>query len=141
MILRHDIQGFDKYVYLRHEPGAKKAVLQRDFHYIDQDGIKYTAPAGMPTDGGSIPVFFYRTISPPFASPFLPAYIIHDFYCDRARHLWEEGDIDGAKKLRKEADQLFREMLLHLGCPKWKAWVMYRGVRIGALNLKNNKRA
>lgn len=32
---------------------------------------------------------------------------------------------------RKEADQLFRTILLETGAPRWKAAVMYRAVRVG----------
>jgi hypothetical protein len=138
--MRHDLQGFDKEIFLKFVSGEKNAILTRSFHYTDKDGVKYTAPAGMPTDGASIPRFFYRVIDPPFASPYLSAAIIHDKICDDARHL-AENDYKSAKILRKEGDCLFREMLLFLGCPRVKAWAMYRAVRIGALNLRNNKRA
>lgn len=140
-MMRHDKQGFDtEHTDLRHGI-SKCAILLKSMRYTDKDGVTYKAPAGMATDGGSIPAFFYRTISPPYASPFLRAYLIHDAICDTARHLWEGGDHEGAKILRKEGDVLFHEMLLFLGASKSKAYIMYAGVRVGALNLRNNKRA
>ena len=111
------------------------AMLERDFAYIDQQGRKHIAPKGMKTDGGSIPRFFWRIVGSPFTYC-LPAYIIHDHYCSRARDIQDKKQM---KQLRKEADVLFNEMLLWLHenvkgihCPTWKRRLMYHGVRLGA---------
>jgi len=129
-------QGFPLSIHLDHHVGEQKATLTRSFWYVDKDGVTYTAHAGLLTDGGSIPRFFYRLIGPPYASPYLAAYIVHDAICANSEHLARDGDLKDAQMLRKEADELFYEMLRYLGCPLIKAKAMYRGVRIGSVSLR-----
>jgi hypothetical protein len=139
--MRHDLQGFDcDAVPLDHIIGTRNARLLKTITYTDKDGVKYRAHKGMMTDGGSVPAFFWRSVSPPYASKALPAFCIHDKICNDARHL-ADSDYESAKKLRKEGDDLFLEMMHYLKVPRWKARIMHAGVRIGALNLRNNKRA
>jgi len=131
--MRHDLQHFSSdEVCLSHK--GRDAVLLKSLSYTDTDGVRVTARVGMPTDGGSLPRAFWDTLGPPYASKYLRAYIIHDKLCIDSHHL-NQDDHEGAIELRKEADELFREMLLFLGCPPAKAWLMYQGVRIGACSL------
>jgi hypothetical protein len=132
--MRHDLQSFSTdEVCLSHR--GKYATLLKTVQYTDKDGVKFKAKTGMPTDGGSIPRAFWDTIGPPYASKYLPAYIIHDKLCMDSHHL-NDADHDSAVALRLEADKLFHEMLRFLGCSRIKAWLMYRGVRMGARSLK-----
>jgi hypothetical protein len=74
---------------------------------------------GMPTDGASIPRLFWRLIGCPLRGRYVSAALIHDgLYLSHAT-------------TRQVADDLFREMLLCLGLPVWKSWLMYQAVRIG----------
>jgi len=108
---------------------GKHARLLEDFTYIDLKGREHKAEKGLITDGGTVKVFLHLT-STPFRE-FLPAYLIHDWYCDQAY------DIGGAggKTLRKEADVLFLEMLDVLGASWALRRLMYRGVRVGSLKI------
>ena len=128
-------QGFDRDPVLRHPIGSSIAYMAADLTYVDAKGRPHTAPTGMPTDGGSIPRFFWRVIGPPMASVYLPAAIIHDHICYLVDHM-ATFDVDSAKQLRLTGDKLFYEMLLFLGVNKAKAWTMYKGVRIGAQGIK-----
>jgi len=125
--------GFPGKIQLSHHTGQRYADLEAPFWYVDLAGRKHLAKQGMVTDGLSIPRFLWRLFGAPYASPYLAAGIIHDSYCKDARDIKHEGDITGAKQMRREADVLFREMLLYLGCGRVKAWSMYKGVRIGAM--------
>ena len=112
------------------EPGAF-AVLLEDLTYIDRRSRRHTAHRGEITDGGSIPRFFWRVAGPPFQSPLLPAYIIHDHYCTRAADLKKDWPAE-YHQLRLEGDELLREMAEVLGASRIKCWYLYRAVRIGA---------
>ena len=107
---------------------GRHSILRNNFHYYDKTGARHTAKAGLITDGGSIPRFFWRVVGSPLVF-YLPAYLIHDEYCQRARAI---PDKKKRAQLRLEADQLLDEMLEVLSCPKWKRKVIYAGVRAGA---------
>lgn len=128
-------------LHLSFTPGKKNAYLERDFWYIDNKGRKHLVRKSMVSDGLSIPRMFYRIIDPPFQSKFLCAGIVHDRICNDARDVWNAGNKEEARQLRKDGDELFYEMLLFLKCPKWKAWLMFKAVRVGAIRIGNNKRA
>ena len=105
------------------------AVVMAKLAYIDKRGRKHRATVGMLTDGASVPDRLHGVISPPYASPFLPAYLIHDELCQRARDIPDKAM---RKRMRKDTDRLFLEMLTYLGAGRLKRRVMYRGVRVGA---------
>ena len=131
--MRHDIQNFSTdEICLAHK--GRNATLLKTVSYTDKDGIKYTAKRNMPTDGGSLPRAFWDTLGPPYASKYLPAYILHDHGCLEAHEL-NKTDHEEAVALRLEYDQLFLEMLKFLGCNRFKAWLMFKGVRMGARSM------
>ena len=105
------------------------AIAMAKLTYTDKLGRKHRATVGLLTDGGSIPDRLYGVISPPYASRFLPAYLIHDELCQRARDIPDKAM---RKSLRLDADRLFLEMLTYLGAGAIKRRLMYRGVRIGS---------
>lgn len=112
-----------------------RAMLADDFTYTDARGRTHTAHKGMITDGGSVPKRFWRKVSSPYRD-LLPAYIIHDYYCQRARDIKQGKE---RRQLRKEADKLLAEMVdwirVNLPMVKVKRRVkpmIYAGVRLGA---------
>ena len=132
-------QGFSPLeIHLGHTVGGTTAHLTRSFHYTALSGIKYTCPSRMLTDGLSLPRFLWRVLGAPFASPYLAAGIIHDAGCIDAQLAKDEVGLLEAQRLRLIADKLFREMLMFLGCSKARAWIFYRGVRIGANSLRKH---
>ena len=124
-------QGFHTtWADVRHYDDGRKGETLASLSYTDTQGRTHTAPVAMPTDGGSQPAGWYA-IDRPYGK-YLRAYLIHDYYCARARHLLSHGLVDAARALRLDADRLLREMVLFLGAPRWKAAAIYRGVRTGA---------
>ena len=56
-------------------------------------------PEGYITNGANVPKAFYWFV-PPFKPKYLPAVIVHDYYCDKEEY--------------KKADDLFEEILLDI---------------------------
>jgi hypothetical protein len=78
-------------------------------------------PKGFETDFASIPVGL-RNLFPPMGR-WSRAAILHDW-------LYATGGLSG-RYTRKQADKIFREAMLVLGVPKWRAEVMFQAVRLG----------
>lgn len=92
----------------------------------------FTVPAGFATDLASVPR--YLTWLVPVAGVQDRAAIVHDWLCTQLEHwyrnCYEEeqpavpsGDVDG----------IFRRILRELGVPLVRRWLMWAGVRWGAL--------
>jgi len=134
--MKRKIQGFTPLdIHLVFTVGEVKAHLSSPFHYIDKDGTRHTAAPKMITDGISYPTIKGHKIAPPFASPWLASALIHDAGCLQCRDVRRDVGRKQALQLRKSYDELFHEMLLFQGCGKWKAWIMYKAVRTGAVAL------
>ena len=111
------------------------SILLSDYVYIDKRGRIHTAKKGLITDGGSVPKAFWRRVSSPYRL-LLPAYLIHDQYCQAARDI---PDKKMRKKFRKQADLLLKEMVLwidesltNIKIKRGTATRIYLGVRLGA---------
>ena len=118
-------------VHLAHHADGGLPVLIADLCYYDYSGRRHHVPAGFRTDGGSKPRLFWRVLGHPFDRA-LPSYVVHDWYCHKARQLKAAGETAAAVTLRRDADRLMREMHRHLGLSSVKANLEYAGVRIGA---------
>jgi len=79
------------------------------------EGILIYAPYDW--NGASVPAFLWPIIGSPFDPRFMAPSLVHD-------NTYETGEIT-----RKEADMLFRKLLIHNCVPKDLAETMYRGVR------------
>ena len=117
---------------------GRHAYLLQDVKYVDSHGDTYTAHAGLITDGGSIPRFFWRVAGSPFTY-YLLAYLIHDDLRKAADKLT---DAEARHRARKKADLLFGEMLYwidrfcrYIDVPAWKRYSMYCAVRMHAKTL------
>lgn len=84
--------------------------------------IKIAVYAGFVTDFASVPRILWMII-PPWGR-YSPAAVIHDF-------LYLCGEINGQRITRAFADWIFLTFMISLGVPKWKAYCMYFGVRLG----------
>lgn len=95
---------------------------------ITHDGETHSivVPAGFESDLASVPRPFWSWI-PPYGR-YLWASIVHDF-------LYMLGSRSGIT--RKQADQVFHQMMLHAGVSKWRASIMYSAVRVGGGNRGN----
>lgn len=92
--------------------------LARDWHVMYR-GESYTAPMGFRTDGASIPPWLRWLCGSPFEPPRMYAALLHDW-------LYSGGDPEAT---RADADDLYRDLQLSLGVPRWKAYVEWAALR------------
>ena len=103
-----------------------KSILSLD-HYelresiciIDKKEQEFCFPQYFSSDGGSIP-WAVRVMFPPGGRA-LPAYIIHDYYCDKATR-------SGLYRYREIGDKQFYQHLRDCGYARWRAWPMSKAV-------------
>lgn len=83
----------------------------------------WTVPAGFCSDFASVPAAARWLI--PADGPWTAAAIAHDWFCDVG--------IRDRRITSRDADGLFRRMMRELDVPLPRRWVMWAGVRWGAL--------
>ena len=83
----------------------------------------FVVPDGFPTDFASVPRVVVWLI-PRFGRYTLPA-VLHDWLCTRG--------IETGVVTSREADGIFRRAMRELGVPVARRWLMWTGVRWGAL--------
>ena len=96
--------------------------LREPIHYRE-----LTVPVGFESDGASVPRFFWRLVFPPGDVQALRAAFLHDFIYRTHPEGWD----------RAKADDLFYEVLVADGVPKWRAWLAWSGVRLGGASAWN----
>ena len=84
------------------------------------EGVK--VPALFTWDGESVPGFLWPIIGSPFELRFMVPSMVHDY-------LYGMGDASGFT--RKQADRLFKKLLMANGVDEERADTMYSGVRVG----------
>ncbi len=83
---------------------------------------EFVTEEGFETDCASVPSILW-SLGFPKMGVYTNAAIGHDdLYKNQGKGLF---------KNRKQCDKFFKECMLLLGTPRWKAATMYRGVRIG----------
>lgn len=103
-------------------PGHFRMELLTDFVWVGQS-VEIRVPARYCFDGASIPRIFWRVIGHPWGE-YREAACVHDW-------LYSDGHIAHPEIERKQADQIFRRIMLEVGISRRKAAIMYRAVRIG----------
>ena len=101
------------------QPDRKTWRLLAPFSYLAPGHGLITVPAGFETDFASVPRW-------PLAFALLGSYghaaaVIHDW-------LYTTGELS-----RPDADRVFHEALRSSGIARWRAWLMWAGVRVGGL--------
>ena len=99
------------------QPDRKTWRLLAPFSYLDPNHGLVLVPAGFVTDFASVPRW-------PLTFALLGQYghaasVLHDY-------LYATGGLS-----RSEADQVFRNALRSSGIARWRAWLMWVGVRVG----------
>ena len=84
------------------------------------EGVKI--PKDFEWDGASIPRIFWEEIGSPFSPKFMVPSLVHDY-------LYSVGTSSGLN--RRQADKLFKKLLLANGVDESLAETMYTGVRVG----------
>ena len=100
------------------EKGGRLA-LAKDWR-ITYRGDEYTVPKGFITDGASIPPWLQWLCGSPFEVPRMYAALVHDF-------LYSGGDPEAT---RADADDIFRDLQISLGVPRWQAYVEWGALRL-----------
>jgi hypothetical protein len=97
--------------------------LVDDVVYRDAAGRIWTIPAGTWTDFASVPKFLQWFA--PHEGLWTAAAILHDYFCEVA--------IAAGLISARDADRVFREVMAELGVGRFQRWLMWVGVRLGAL--------
>jgi len=123
--------GFDEFASFHkyYSATVKKLLfkLDRDLMYRDKDGTVHVVPKESdPSDLGSTPPIIWWLLPP---HEFPSGYFLHDALCNK---------VNRGEFSRLKADRLQREALIASHAPRWKVWLIYRGVRLWA-NLKGIK--
>ena len=63
--------------------------IERPFAYFDPRGQSWEVPAGVVTDGASVPQFFWVAF-PPFTGRYRAAAVVHDHFCQSKSRSWRE---------------------------------------------------
>lgn len=83
-------------------------------------GEEYIVPKGFATDGASIPAWLQWLCGSPFEAPRMYAALVHDM-------LYSGGDPEAT---RADADDLYRDLQMSLGVPRWKAYAEWAALRL-----------
>ena len=83
-------------------------------------GEEYRVPMDFVTDGASIPFWLQPICGDPNKVPRVYAALVHDW-------LYSGGDREAT---RADADDLYRDMQIALGVPRWKAYVEWGALRL-----------
>lgn len=118
--------GFDKQQVDVESGDGEHVVLLEPLTYTTRAGEIIVVPAGTKSDGASTPRIFWRAL-PPFGPYWLPA-LMHDY-------LYQTGMF-----VQSKCDALFHEAMLGQGVGKFKAWVIWAGLRLGGWVAYNNYR-
>jgi Protein of unknown function (DUF1353) len=70
-------------------PDGRNVKLEEPFGFVDPRGKRWDVPAGMVSDGASIPQVFWIT-HPPFTGKYRSAAVIHDHYCQTKSQRWQD---------------------------------------------------
>ena len=110
----------------RHVDG-QYVILEESLVYRTNSLVTIHVPQGFKTDYASIPRFFWRFCGSRSGdgpkSNYAPASVLHDF-------MYETGMTPYLKVTRRRADNIFYEAMLCLKVSRWRAWLMYKAVRL-----------
>jgi hypothetical protein len=90
--------------------------LLAPYAYIDADGKRWDARLPLQTDGASIPSVFWSVVGSPFTGDYLPAAVVHDWYCVHRTESWED------------VHRMFYQASLTAGVGEVKAKILYAAV-------------
>lgn len=117
------------------EHGTKSFVLTEDLVYEGRDQT-FTVPAGFVTDFASVPQFMYWLI--PSYGQYTNAAVVHDWLCVQLEDEMYSASFPTHRKTVAPAnpvdtDGIFRRIMREEGVPLVRRWLMWTGVRWGAM--------
>lgn len=122
---------FEGEVVAKFLPDGRNMELKAPFSYIDPAGQRWDVPAGVITDGASVPQFFWVAF-PPFTGSYRAAAVIHDYFCQTKARSWSEThkafySASRAAGVSEAAAKAMYGAVYHFG-PRWGAGGRTRGL-------------
>ena len=105
---------------IHHETARGDILTLKEELVILWRGKVLVVPEGFESDGASVPRFLWGSVSPQIHPSTLRGAVAHDFLCRTTPDGWT----------RKEADELFYDLIREDGLSWWKAQKAYWGVRL-----------
>ena len=101
-----------------HDPGHTEFELLQDYWFVDENNLKWTAPAGYVVNGASIPRKLWEELGGPWSGKYRNAAVLHDYFT--------------GEKLRnsKRVNEMFLEAMLQSDVSPFKARLIFLGVHI-----------
>lgn len=100
--------------------GKPKLVRLEETFVAEYRGETFEIEEGFVTDGASIPILLVPICGSRFKHPRVIAAIVHDY-------LYAGKDPECT---RAEADDLYRDLQIAMGIPRWKAYVEWTALRL-----------
>lgn len=133
-----EYNSFDKEPKINVNPKCPKKpfVLLNDVYYLssnfkNNESYRVRINKGFNWDGATIPRFLWRIVGSQYNPEFLPASMIHDFFCTNKNFIIKDGV--------KISSLIFRDILVLYKVPKWKANIMMSAVYMFQLTQKGWK--
>jgi hypothetical protein len=92
--------------------------LLEDFAFVDDNGVRWLAPAGSVIDGASIPDTLWLVAGTPYIGDYRRATVIHDVACQQMA------------RPSKDVHRMFYDAMITDGVPEARAQQMYTAVRL-----------
>lgn len=105
-------------------------MLDKDLVYEGKHQT-FRVPRTYYTDFASVPRFLTWLI--PTTGKYTKAAVVHDYLCDTLKEYHESEAVPAHWVSSRDADGIFRRMMRELGVPKVRRWLMWAGVRWGAV--------
>lgn len=121
-------------------PDGRNLKLVQSFIYVDPEGQRWEVPAGMETDGASVPAAFWVAF-PPFTGKYRQAAVVHDQYCRTRERSWRAThkvfyDAMRTAGVEESTAKLLYGAVYYMG-PRWGFGAQTRGP--GATKLSGTK--
>lgn len=71
-------------------PDGLTVRLEETLRYVEPHGVVWEAPAGLISDGASIPRLLWSVVGGPFSGKYRTAAIVHDRYCETMDRPWQQ---------------------------------------------------
>jgi hypothetical protein len=104
--------------WLRHSGPDRRMRLLEDFAFVDDNNIRWLAPAGSTIDGASIPETFWFVAGTPYIGDYRRASVLHDVACQEK------------SRPPRQVHRMFYDAMIRDGVPEARAQQMYTAVRL-----------
>lgn len=104
------------------------AIVKEPLTFVDPNGKRWTAPAGIEVNGASIPRPLWSIVGSPFKGDYLRASVIHDHYCVTMQRGWRQTHKMFWYGCRADGVSQIYANLLYAGVMRFgPRWIVRRG--------------